>query len=75
MSRNSFIFLNSNGHYFNVVDIYVLWVGEAMISVQGDCLLDVPEQRRMPYPHAGNCVAPEQGDCIACDDPITTLQR
>jgi hypothetical protein len=38
----------------------MMWVREAAIGVQGDGLLDVTEQRRMPYPYAGDCVAPDQ---------------
>jgi hypothetical protein len=59
-SRNSLVFFNSICHHFNIVNVYVVWVREATIGVQSDGLLDVPEQRRMLYPYAGNCAAPDQ---------------
>ncbi len=41
--RNSFVFLDSIGHYFNVIDVNVVRIREAMVGVQGYGLLDVPE--------------------------------
>jgi hypothetical protein len=72
--RNSFIFFNSIGHHFNIVNVYMVWIREDPIGVQSDGLLDVPEQRRMSYPYAGDCAAPDHGDGEAGNYPILTLQ-
>ncbi len=72
--RNSFVLFDGIGHHFNIVNVYVMWVREAAIGVQGDGLLDVSEQRRVPYPYAGDGVASDQRDCVAGDDPVAALQ-
>ena len=40
--RYCFKFLNSVGHYFNVVKVYLVGVRQPPIDVQGHGLLDVP---------------------------------
>ncbi len=40
--RNSFVFLNSIGHYFNVINVDLVRIQEATVGVQGYGLLDVP---------------------------------
>ena len=35
----------------------------------------MPVIRRVTNPYACDCVAPDERDCVACNDPIASLQR
>ncbi len=74
MLRNCFVFLNSIGHYFNIVYVSTVRAGQPAVSVQGGGLFDVALECGVPDLYTSDGVATNKQDRVTRQDPVTALQ-